>query len=320
MRNERGGAMSTNSITLCFYRFSSEYDDSEFANKIDAILEPYIQGEKAPADKIDNGKVQMQYLKKFDNGNIVCGIMRKFRDDSPIFGKIDEAKERFPNMDSDEYWVEKIHFLYDRRWQILLCQNNNTGVSHNVFSDYMSRIADFPMILASVFTKRAYEIFLNESELELEKVEFKMARPTCVAMIKKAKNQFSEGVMSVLDASGGKFVKMELSGNMRKAGDDEKLLDKEFVPFVRILRDSLTDSQDRGKVKFRDSKSGLPQVVDLINDKFKATLRPNEVQSVIENQGNKKYVNSDKLYDIMRQKMKDSELELEEIFGPSNVS
>ena len=309
--------MSTSSVTFNLYGLSSEYEDQGIVDrKIKGTLAPYIKGKEAPADFSDDDRIQMQYLKEYDGGRVICGIMRKFRSDAPAIAKIGETQERFADLDADEFYTEKTHFLYDRRRRIVLYQNNSLGVTHNVFSRYMSKLAGFSVNLASVLTKRAYEMFLNEGELELVRVMFKMARPTCVAMIKKAKNQFSNSVMSVLDTSGGQFVKMEFSGNMRKSGNKEKFLKREFFAFVRLLRDSLIGSQDTGKVKFHDPESGSSQEVDLIQDKFKVLLSTDEVQSVTETHTGKKYINSDKLFGIMRKKMKASEPELEEIFGP----
>jgi hypothetical protein len=180
--------------------------------KVSAILKKLagqkkhlIHGAGARTDKYE-----IRHLESFNDGASFTGVFAKIRlSDLPHIGEAG-GPERELELAEKEGLIEKNHFLYFRRYEMLVYQANRNGGSEQRMAEYLSSSANetisFDPVLQPEPMKR-----LMRNELKITSLEVSFARPTNADWYPK--DQFGKDLMGLLHGAEGARLHLSVHAN-----------------------------------------------------------------------------------------------------------
>lgn len=149
------------------------------ADKVSIILSKLASRSKRPiyGAGTRSDKYEIRNLHSFNDGASLAGVFAKIRlSDLPHVGQAG-GPERELELAEKEGLIEKNHFLYFRRYELLVYQSNRSGGSEQRMAEYLSSAANevvtFDPVLQPEPMKR-----LMRGDLKITSIEVSFARPT----------------------------------------------------------------------------------------------------------------------------------------------
>ena len=166
-----------------------------------------------------------------DGREMIRGIVKKFDiDHTPKVGVVGEIETDLVALAENQWLIHNSHFLLDCRNDVLLYHQGIHAVSSSHFAMYLTSICRQKIELIDALDEDAYRN-LRDKKLPLKKLMLRVAMPTNLEMIK---SEFSE--LGGLAGMGGHSMKIEISGNMRKADENRKYLNINAVDIINKYR------------------------------------------------------------------------------------
>ena len=305
--------MPAKPITLGFYECATS---AEAKNMIKCLRDCAAETLRAPVDeKKGKPKIQMEYLK--DYGDIIYGIMKKGKKSKGITigefdnpSKINEVCSRPLDTKPHEFLLGLTHFVYSERLNILIYEENGSGVSCSRFSDYVSGLAHKRINLIPIFTNKSHES-VRSGKWYLRMLEFKITSATSIVMSKSKSSKYSwwNKSLAVYPVEPGGIIAVKL------AREKKLSLGKDiFFMALSLMNYNDHDKKNRAKAIFVDPEGNADRPVDLIKDRLKKEVTPPEVEYMTKGE----LYDVTKFYEILERKMKNFEFESNDILKAAN--
>ncbi len=175
-----------------------------------ALSEMVTEG--CPIVRLGNLDFEIRNLHRFGGGSSFKGVFAKFRsDDLPHVGTPGE-EERELDMKPSDGLLEKNYFLYFRKHQLLVFQENRNGSVvgrlGEYFTHYFNATTVFQPVLQPDATKRLLRADVKPMSLELS-----FARPTNANWFPP--DDFSQSLLALLKTAKAPSVHLSLKGSGR---------------------------------------------------------------------------------------------------------
>ena len=294
-------------ITLYLYRCSA----SEGRKMVQGMRQNANNG-IVPEKVFNDSLIQMQHLKT--TKMLMQGVMRRFDSENlPSVGKVGEQDEHPVSMDDNQFLTKKTHFLYDIEQGFLLYEQK--AVSMKTFSSYVNVIAKSAVNFEFVLTERAITLLAN-NKLRLKKMIFRIARPTMEILANVDIPGLSWIRLMAQGAieAGSNSMDLVVSGGTIRHRNKKMSLGDHVWETIGSLKEFLSaEHGDKGAVEFYD-EDDVHHPLDLIADRMKIVVPPEELRTVMRKEGNKSYIDSPKFLNVMKGKMEEAQPELSKMF------
>ena len=157
-------------------------------------------GPNLPIAEVSNENFQFRDLHKV--GTLWTGSFVKLRDDAPHIVSAGDQEEEL-QLDDGDHIIEKCHFIYRERDNLVIWQANRSAGGLSRAQEYLSRLWETIVTLPHL---------LNDAELErvlagqLYEVDFAYARPLTLSGDEPRWNQMAFDMMAGIDAAHAKFM------------------------------------------------------------------------------------------------------------------
>ncbi|MDP3514313.1 MAG: hypothetical protein Q8S20_16360 [Sulfuritalea sp.] len=167
-----------------------------------------------PVIKIGNLSYEIRGLKRFKDGASFRGVFARFRsDDLPHVGK-PGGKERELDIEPDDGLLEKNYFLYYRKHQLLVYQENGNGSVVGRLGEYFSNHFNAATVFQPVLQPDA-TMRLLRADVQPMSLELSFARPTNAEWFPK--DDFSRELLALMKSAKAPSIHLSLSGTGRGA-------------------------------------------------------------------------------------------------------
>lgn len=263
--------------------------------KISDLLSQMTSTGTGPAIALGTHHYNVRNLSTYNNGTSYSGVFAKLRsDDVPHIGK-SLGDEREIDLGDDEGLIEKNHFIYYRKNELMIYQSNGHGSTISVFEKYFTHIGGEAVSFNPVLKFDAIQRMMI-ADLEPRQIELSIARPTNPELYPN--DDWSKSTFELMNGVGGARMYMRISAPGRGASK-EHLIDR-----VKYAASALVES---GCAKVaRITMDGMEHPIDLITDRLQARV---EVEM------NGRYPNTQSIFSQMRQAKEEFNGELASYFG-----
>ena len=157
-------------------------------------------------------KCQLREFGKLPNSPLWAGVFCLLREDAP--NKIDLAdKEQSLDLDPGDRLVEKCHFLYDLKADILVWQLNVQACWPGKVSMYLGELLNQKVELLSILDAESLKRLLTG---DIKTFELKVARPAAVPNATPTWNQDAFDLMRSVDGANIKINVSAGTGHLKK--------------------------------------------------------------------------------------------------------
>lgn len=129
-------------------------------------------GKHLPAMDLSNERFQVRDLQKVQR--VWMGTFAKLRDELPHVVRASNNAEREIDVEDDEHVVEKCHFVYRERANVVVWQLNKNAGGLTRFANYLSRVFDNVVTVNQVMNEAQLDRILSR---EIHEISFKYAKP-----------------------------------------------------------------------------------------------------------------------------------------------
>lgn len=212
------------------------------------------------------------------NGQSCRGVFAKYRPDAlPHVGK-PGGDEREIQLHRDEEIIEKNHFLFYARRQVLVFQTHREGCSTRQLGQYLTNIAGGTIAFAPILQGESLQR-LADGNARAKSIEITFARPHEQMM---ADHPLSRSLIRMLADGGGHTAHIKITPPRRR----------HLTIDVQDTMARLMDNLDVSLAKVKLESDGVDHCVDLIADRL---LDYREVEL------NGKYPNSQEMFNALRE-------------------
>lgn len=229
--------------------------------RVSQILLDLSQQQQCPVIASGDVLYQIRELVPFNNGASFRGVFAKIRTtDIPHIGSTD-GEEREIDLEDDEGVLEKNHFLYYRRHELLVYQSNRSGSTVEAFGRYFSDIVNHTTVFNAILKADAMRRMMR-ADLEPRTIELSVARPTNPDLYPND-DWSSElfGLMAGIDGFKA-HIKISAEGTGRARG---RLMDR-----AKRAAAALVNSGNANIARIK--MAGIEQPIDLIADRVIAQV------------------------------------------------
>lgn len=238
---------------------------------------------------------QIRGLEQFNNGESFKGIFAKIRThDIPHIGST-AGEERKITLHEDEGVIEKNHFLYFRRNELLVYQSNGNGSTLSAFGNYFSTRLNHTTIFQPILKPEAMSRMMRQ-DLEPTRIELEVARPTNPDQYPD--DIWSSDILKLMNGAGGAKIRLTISADGH--GRSARRLYSQIKGKIAALVGS--GNATTAKIKM----AGIEQPIDLIADRIVTTVS-------VEMDG--RYPSESKMFQALRAAKDRSTSELDAIFA-----
>lgn len=181
-----------------FARTAVGEDGASLSPGLNALVDQY--GQNLPGIEIGNERFQVRDLTLV--GSVWKGTFAKLRDDAPNIVSATNQEHEL-TLDDGDHVIEKCHFLFRLRENLVVWQTNRSAGGLSRFQEYLGRVLGTLVTLPQV---------MNEGELnrvmagQLYEVDFAYDRPAHLAGNAPVWNQNAFNMMDRVDAAHAKFL------------------------------------------------------------------------------------------------------------------
>ncbi|NUZ07659.1 DUF6731 family protein [Piscinibacter koreensis] len=191
--------MAEKSYKVYFARTSMGQQGGSIAQ---ALREAYEQfGPNLPPIELGGEGYQVRNLER--TGRVWKGVFGRLRDDAPHIVDAVRDQEREIDLQEGDRIIDKCHFLYRERRNVLVWQTNRTAGGLSRAQQYLAQVLDDYVELPQI---------MNEAELaevlerEVYEVSFSYDRPPSLGQSSPAWTQHAFDMMENVHAAQAKFV------------------------------------------------------------------------------------------------------------------
>ena len=210
----------------------------------------------------------------YENRHGFRGVFAKVRkNDLPHAGAAGGG-ERELNLADDEGLLEKSHFFFAKRAQVLALQQNQLVGGATRFASYMGDAFSETVSFDPVLQREALRRLLSGNP-NIRFFDVAIARPSTLILAtrERLRHGWNRSMMEVMRNTGAYTLKMRVSGNGRAVGDD-RFVGGDILQSIRELMNVAEVKRARVGIEVPGEEPGE---VDLINDRIQASI---EVEAV----------------------------------------
>lgn len=255
--------MANRSYTAEFYVISEEgkRDGTLFEN----LLRSSEQNGYTPALELTPGedeKHQFRSIKSHGNGRVWSGIFGRCRfNETPEQGTEDGLEEDV-ELKPGHGLVEKNHFLFFPKNNLLVYQRNRNASSHSRLQHYLNLPNFKSVALEPILTSDSYQRLLDGGEVRM--VEFSFKPPKDLSLFQGTTVQKA---IDIASATGGANVKVRIS-----AGRGQGVLHDVKDALVQLARFGFASV---ARVKLEDEIQPIDLIADRVKASFSVSLETN---------------------------------------------
>jgi hypothetical protein len=289
--------MNTKKIKIEFY--VGRIGPSGTDGLVSRILLDLINKANCPCHSYSGMHYQIRKLTQFNNGESFKGIFAKIRkDDIPHIGST-EGDEREITLDESEGVIEKNHFIYFRKNELLVYQTNKNGSALNALGSYFSSITNHATAFNPIVKLETIKRLMSQN-MAPSIVELTVARPTNPDLYPQ--DDWSQDLFKLMGDMGGAKIRFTIKPEGR--GKSRGTLASRVKGWAADL--VLDGMATTAKVTL----PGIDQPFDLIKDRLAVTL-PVQMEG--------RYPSEDMMFHALRKAKDQSSSELEAFFGGENA-
>lgn len=228
--------MSARNYQIRFARPSVGEDGAPLSGRLTDLHARH--GEHLPAQDLSGDRYQVRDLLKV--GQVWRGTFGKLRDDAPHL--VNSANEEMElELDEGDRLLEKCHFLYRERTNLLVWQLNLSSGGMSRFQEYLSHLLGTPALVSVVMNTGQLEEVLNRSVYE---ISYGYDKPPTLDSRTPKWNQGQFDLMKQIDAGHGKFEFRADRGKSLSAKAKAMIRQALRLNGVEKVRVRLTDHAD----------------------------------------------------------------------------
>lgn len=293
--------METKDYTVQFYVGQVGADGA--AGQVSKLLRAIAQ-RKQPATYRHKGMTyEIRDLKPHGEGaSSFTGVLAKFRTDDFPHIAAPGRQEREIVVGDDEGLIEKNHFLYFRKREMLVWQCNQQASTVAKLGDVLSEEANETVVFQPIFQPDAVRRLMR-GEVVPRSLELSIAKPTNADFYPK--NEWSRQLFSMMQLSGGARFKLVLTSDQRSRDPEQKSLAGRIKSAVRelVAKEMVTVA------RFQVEDDGVVHPLDLIEDRI-------STRQSVEMDG--RYPAQGAMYAALRRARDEQQGALNDFFGTEN--
>lgn len=196
--------MDTRTYQVGFYQ--GVHGDQDTEETVGGYLVDWAEGEPP---EISMGGYTYR-LKELQNhkGRMLQGVLAKFRhDDLPKIGSPKSDQEKNIPLGKEEGLIEKNHFIYDKKRQLLVYQQNGHGSTHNQLGQYITQATNVTTVFNPVVQPDAMERLIKGG-FKPKKLQLSVAKPSPALMKGHA---FNRGLMNMMAEGNAQHINITMS-------------------------------------------------------------------------------------------------------------
>lgn len=259
--------------TVRFYVGFSENGAPKISQLLKDIYNNSLNKKPIPHIKIDGKSYELRDFISLSDGASFKGVLATVRDDAPHIRK-SNGKEETIKLNKDEGIMEKNHFLYFKKNELLVWQQNNSASFVGRFAQYLSAICKKTVSFDDILTKESWKKLESGN---IRKFEFKVSRPKSDLIPNPSDwTQKSFDLMNGLDANSITITTAAKRGKSLAA--PTKAIIKNLLQFTEIQKLKVTPEHqepidllaDRISTKINVKMDGKYPILDDIFNKLDA--------------------------------------------------
>lgn len=197
-----------------FYTGFSEDGAPKISEILQDIYTKFLNKTPLPHIKNEGKAYELRNFISLNNGASFKGVLATVRDDAPNIRKSDGKEEKI-KLEKDEGVMEKNHFLYFKKNELLIWQQNTNASFVGKFSFYLSSICKKTVSFDDILTAESWKKLESG---DIRKFEFKVSRPKSDVEIKPTDwSQKSFDLMNGLNANNITITTAARRGETLKA-------------------------------------------------------------------------------------------------------
>lgn len=254
-----------------FKTFKIDFLQAQFGpgNEKDGVWEllSSLAPQKAlPVHGVRGIQYQIRDLNELAGGHALKGVFAKFRHtDIPHIGS-EEGGERDIEMHDDEGLLEKNHFLFYKRWQLLVWQRNGHAGKPDRFAEYLTNFSSETISVNPAYEPNAMSRLLK-GENQIREVDVRLARPTNSELYRSNNSTPDDDLIGLLADSGAMKVRMGLKANGYSKKPKERFLPRKLKSMMSRLMKRDDIEVEKAVVVVEDDL-GDSHPIDLVIDKL----------------------------------------------------
>lgn len=242
---------------------------------------------------------EIRDLRMFKDGASFSGVFARLRTtEIPHIGTPAGA-EREIDLAEEEGLLEKNHFLYSRKNELLTYQSNRNGCSVGKLGEYITDILGTTTIFAPVLHPEALRRIVRQ-DLPVTALEVSFARPTNTDLYPK--DNWSKELLELMDSAEAARIFVRLSANNLGRNVRKRYLPKRLKKAMQ----ELVDKVPVRVAKMTVEEDGETHPIDLIADRIQGQVQ-------VEMDG--RYPVPDRMFTALRKVTDDHAGVFNEIFG-----
>lgn len=159
--------------TVRFYAGFSENGAPKISKLLKDIYNDFLNKKPIPHIRIEEKSYELRNFVSLNDGTSFKGVLATVRDDAPHIRK-SNGKEETIKLEEDEGVMEKNHFLYFKKNELLVWQQNSSASFVGRFAQYLSTICEKTVSFDDILTKESWKKLESGN---IRKFEFKVSRP-----------------------------------------------------------------------------------------------------------------------------------------------
>jgi hypothetical protein len=252
--------MPNKTFNVGFYQI--EYGDNETTEIIHDYFKGWSDESTGPAEKLKSDYHELRNLQN-NNNKIIYGEFVKFRDsDLPHIGELGNKVEHEIGLEEREGLIEKNYFIYYKRYNLIVYQQNGNGSTANQFGQYLTQVTGETTVLQPILEPGAMARLMKK-DMKPKYLEVSFAKPKNKDIIPN--DLWTKDVFSMLNNSGGNnaFIRVSLG-----QGSRGRFLNQSVKKSIKELMRHTDVKIARLKV----DEDGIEHPIDLIADRIKSTI------------------------------------------------
>lgn len=288
--------MDTKKFKVRFY--TGQVGADGLQGRVSEVFAQMVRDNSCPVIKMAGGlSYEMRDLEAFGHGAAYRGVFAKFRsDDLPHVGA-PGGEERNLEIAEHEGLLEKNYFLYYRKHELLVYQENANGSLVGRLSEYLSYHINLTTLFRPVLQPDATKRLLRGDVKPLS-LELSFARPTNAEWYPP--DQFGRELLELMNSAAGASVHIRLTGAGRGA------FRQPLTQRVKRAAANLLSGVDMKVARLQVDEDGVQHPIDLIADRLFS-------QVVVDMAG--RYPVPASMYSNLLEAKNEHDSALEDIFG-----
>lgn len=197
--------MDTKTYQVGFFRVGRSSDVEDLSR----VFASWEQAGSSPVIRVGSNEFKIKGLVA-SGGSLVRGVFAKFRhDDLPKIGSSEDDSEKDIDLDDEEGLIEKNHFLYDKKMQLLVYQQNKQGSGVTGFAEYLTLATEATTVFNPIVQPDAMRRILK-GNFKPKKISFSVARPAPEFLDAK-RHALTRNLMKIMNDGGAYNINMTMS-------------------------------------------------------------------------------------------------------------